>query len=137
MGNNMVPYAILIGEKYAYIMAHHYMFTENDKVEEGTLLIWPDPIAYHIEKCGIDSFKKLENNLIHTYWPGQGEDIESENDIPDVEDEFEEDDDLIETQNVNGNNEVVKVFNQKCVLCYDKDSVYAFRQCGHQCNCED
>ena len=29
-----------------------------------------------------------------------------------------------------------KIFNQKCVLYYERDSVYAFRQCGHQCICE-
>ena len=31
---------------------------------------------------------------------------------------------------------MVKIFNQKCVICYEKDSVYSFRQCGHQCTCE-
>ena len=31
---------------------------------------------------------------------------------------------------------MVKIFNQKCVICYERDSVYAFRLCGHQCLCE-
>ena len=53
-----------------------------------------------------------------------------------MEDEVEEGGDLIETQNFNGNDEVVKIFNQKCVLCYEKDSVFSFRQCGRQCICE-
>ena len=48
----------------------------------------------------------------------------------------EENEDLIETNYCNGTNEVVKIFNQKCVICYDKDSVYAFGQCGHLCICE-
>ena len=52
------------------------------------------------------------------------------------EDVVEENEDLIETQYFNGNNEVVKIFNQKCVLCLEKDSVYAFGQCGHQFICE-
>ena len=30
MGKNMVPYAIIIGEKYTYFIAHHYNFIEND-----------------------------------------------------------------------------------------------------------
>ena len=47
-----------------------------------------------------------------------------------------EDDDLIEANYCNGTSEVVKIFNQKCVICYEIDSVYAFRQCGHQGNCE-
>ena len=40
---------------------------------------------------------------------------------------------MIETQYLNWNNEVVKIFIQKCVICYERDSVYAFRQGGHQC----
>ena len=91
---------------------------------------------YHFEKCGVYSFKKLERSLIHTFWLGHGEDKENEDDISDEEDEVEEDGDLIETQYLNGNNEVVKIFNQKCVTCLEKDSDYAFRQCGHQCICE-
>ena len=70
------------------------------------------------EKCGKDSFKKLEHNLIHTCWPGHGED---EDDISDVEnavaeDEAAEDEVMIETLYLNKNNEVVKTFNQKCVI---------------------
>ena len=97
MGTNMVPYAIIIGEKYTYFIAHHYKFFEKDKIGEGTLLNSPDPIDYHVEKCGEDVFQKLERCLIHTFWPGVGEDVENEDDISDVEDENEEDGDLIET----------------------------------------
>ena len=45
--------------------------------------------------------------------------------------------DLIETHFTNGNNEVVKNFNQKCVICLERDKVYVFRQCGQQCICEE
>ena len=88
---------------------------------------------YHIEKCGVECFEKLERSLIHTFLPGVGE-----NDIEDEEDEIEveEDDDLIEKQYLNGNYEVVKFLNQKCVICLKTDSDFAFRQCGHQCICE-
>ena len=137
MGNNMTPYAIMVGERYTYFLYHRYKFIENDKIEEGTLINRTDnsldPYDYHDEKCGIDSFKKLECNLIHTFWPGHGED--GDDDLVE-EDVVEENEDLIETQYFNGNNEVVKNFNQKCVICLEKDSVYAFRQCGHQCICE-
>ena len=134
MGNNMVPYAIIIGEKYVYFIAHHYKFIEK-KIEEGTLLNSTNmyPYDYQLDKCGVDSFKKLERSLIHSFWAGVGEDIEDEED---EEDEIEEDDDVIETNYCNGNNEVVKIFNQKCVICLERDSVYAFRQCGLQCICE-
>ena len=135
MGNNMTPYAIMIGERYTYFLYYRYKFIENDKIEEGTLLnatnISLDPYEYHLEKCGIDSFKKLERSLIHTFWFGHGEDIENVDDDDDLVEE-----DVVETQYFNGNNEVVKIFNQKCVICYERDSVYAFRQCGHQCICE-
>ena len=138
MGNNMVPYAIIIGEKYTYFIAHHYKFIENDKIEEGTLLNSTNgyPYDYHFDKCGVDSFKNLERSLIHTFWPGVGEDIENEDDISDEEVEVEGNEDLIEKQYLNGNNEVVKIFNEKCVICYERKSVYAFRQRGHQCICE-
>ena len=54
-----------------------------------------------------------------------------------AEGENGENEDLIETQYLNGNNEVVKIFNQKCVICLERVSIYAFRQCGHQCICQD
>ena len=130
MGNNMIPHAIMIGERYTYFLYHRYKFIENDKILEGTLLNASrsslDPYDYHTESCGIDSLKKLDHSLIHTFWPGHGED-QNEN----VEDVI-----LIEPSYTNGNNEVVKIFNQKCVICFERDSIYAFRQCGHQCICD-
>ena len=134
----MVPYIIILVEKFTYFLYNRYKFIENNKIEEGTLLnatnTGLDPYDYHVEKCGLDSFKKLEHSLIHNCWPGHGED---EDDISDVEDEFDWDEGLIETRYLNGNNEVVKNFIQKCVICYERDSIYAFRQCGHQCICQD
>ena len=136
MGNNMNPYAIMVGERYTYFLYHRYKFIENDKIEEGILLNATngslDPFDYHLENCGTDSFKKLEHNLIHSFWPGHGED---DGDLVE-EDVVGGNEDLIETQYFNGNNEVVKTFIQKCVICYERESVYAFRQCGHQCICE-
>ena len=38
MGNNTVPYAILLGEKNTYFLYHSYKFIGNDKIEEDTLL---------------------------------------------------------------------------------------------------
>ena len=140
LGNNMIPYVNVLGEKYTYFLYHRYKFIENDKIEEGILLNATDrsldPFDYHLEKCGIDSFEKLERSLTHTFWPGHGEDIENDDHDLFEDDVVEEDDDLIETQYLNGNNDEVKIFNQKCVICYERDSVYAFRQCGHQCFCE-
>ena len=58
-----------------------------------------------------------------------------EDEIEIVEDE--DADEVDENQIYNGTNEIVKIFNQKCVICLDKDSVYAFRNCGHLCLCEN
>ena len=113
-----------------YFKAHHYKFIENDKIEEGTLLNSLNPFDYHVDRCGVDSFIKLEHSLIHTCWPGHGEDQDQN------EDEDEDEDYEIETNFCNGNNEMVKIFNQKCVICLERDSDYAFRHCGHQCICE-
>ena len=142
MGNNMIPYAIMVGERYTYFLYHRYKFIENDEVEEGTLLNRTDnsldPYDYHVEKCGIDSFRKLEHTLIHTLWPGYGEDIEDEADVlvEEGEDNIQEDFDIHEIEYTHGDNEIVKVFNQKCVICLERESVYIFKQCGHQCKCE-
>ena len=43
---------------------------------------------------------------------------------------------MIATQYPNGKNDMVKVFNQKCVICLERDSIYEFRQRGHQRVCE-
>ena len=138
MGNNMIPHAIMIGEKHTYFLYHHYKIIENDKIEENTLLNATnnslDPYDYHIGRCGKNSFRKLDHSLIHSFWPGHGEDVDDDDLV--VEDAVERNEDLIETQYFNGTNEVVKIFNQMCVICYEKESVYAFRQCGYQCICE-
>ena len=105
MSHNMVPYAILIGEKYTYFISHHYKFIENDRIEEGTLLNGLNPFAYHLVKCGGDGFKTLERSQIHTFWPGVG----GNEDVVDVL--VEEGGDLIETIYWNGTKEVVKIFN--------------------------
>ena len=49
------------------------------------------------------------------------------------DEEFNED----EGEIYNGTNEIVKIFNQKCVICLENDSIYAFRNCGHLCLCEN
>ena len=38
MGNNMIPYAIIVGEKYTYFLYDRYKFIEDNKIEEETLL---------------------------------------------------------------------------------------------------
>ena len=136
MGNNMIPHTIILGEKYTYFIAHRHKFIEKEKIEERTLLNATnnslDPFDYHVDKCGIDASKKLEKELIHTSWPGHREGDGEVEDDSEVEDEVEENEDLIETIYTNGNIEMVKIFNQKCVLSLERDSVYASRQCGHR-----
>ena len=129
----MIPYTFAVGEIYTYFSSSNCKISENDKNEEGIFLKATsnglDPFDYHEEKCGVDSLRKLEHTQIHICWPGFEEHEENE-------DEYLVEDDLIETKFYNGNNEVVKIFSQKCVICLEKDSDYAFRQCGHQCICE-
>ena len=59
--------------------------------------------------------------------------MEDDSDVEDIVEEYE---DLIETIYTTGNNEMVKIFSQKCVICLETDSDYAFRQRGHQCICK-
>ena len=64
---------------------------------------------------------------IHTYYPNK----EIEEETVDAWDKEKEA--LFQPGFCNGNNEVVKIFNQECVICFETDSVNASRQCGHQC----
>ena len=142
MGNNMCPFAIMVGEKYTYFLSNQYKLIENDKIGEGTFLKATknnfDPFLHHLGKCDVDSFKTLERSQIRSCWPHDDEEEENVDLVVEDEDTvlIEEDEDLIEANYSNGNNEVVKTYNQKCVIRYERDSVYAFRQCGHQCTCE-
>ena len=54
-----------------------------------------------------------------------------------VEDVVEEDVNIRELEYTDGSNEIVEIFNQKCALCLERDSDYIFKQCGHQCICEE
>ena len=74
--------------------------------------------------------------MIHTNWPGHRDGDGEVEDNSDLEGVVEENEDLIKTIYTNGNNEMVKIFSQKCVICLERDSIYAFRQCGHLCICE-
>ena len=92
----------------------------------------------------MNCFKKLlECNRIHGSWPSiefdnMEEIVEDEEDIvEDVEEKVEEDVNIHEIEYTDGSNEVVKIFNQKCVICLERDSDYIFKQCGHQCLCEE
>ena len=138
MGNNMIPYNFAIGEKYTYFISTQNKFIENDKIEEGTLLNTTkdnlDPFDYHFEKCGENCLKTLKRTQIHSFYLDSERNTEDEDDVS-VEKDVEVDD-FIETNYRNGTNEVVIILNPKCVICYEKDSAYAFRQCGHQCICE-
>ena len=74
----------------------------------------------------------MERNLIHTFWPRAGENIE------DDEDENEEDEEYVnihELEYADGSNENVKSFNQKCVIFLEQDSDYRFKQCGDKYIC--
>ena len=74
-------------------------------------------------KCGQNEFTKLKIEEIHSFH---------------VTDDKDEDDEVVEDvlECCNGKNKTVKIFNQKCI-CFENPSVYAFRQCGHQCKCEN
>ena len=136
----MCPYAIMVREQYTHFLSYQFKFIENDKIEEGTLLNSTnnnlDPFLYHLGKCGLDSFKKLERSQIHCCWPHDDEEDQDVELVVEGDVLVEEDEGLIETNYCNGNYEVVKIFNRKGVIYYGRDNVYAFRQGGHQCICE-
>ena len=117
-----------------------YKFIENDKIEEGTLLNASNtssgPYDCHLSKNGLDCFKKLlDCNRIHSSWLSvESGDMEE---IVEDEEDVEEDVNLHDLDYTDGSNEVVKVLNQKCVICLERDSDNIFKQCGHQCIFEE
>ena len=126
MGNNMIPWTFAVGENYTDFLSFHYEFIQNDKNEEGTLLNATndssDPFDYQLGECGVDSFKTLEHSEVHTFYPQNEEDEEVEDGY--LVEEDEENEDLIEANFCNGNNEMVEIFNQKCVLYVMKEIVF-------------
>ena len=132
IGNNMVSFPIAVGEKFIFFLYNSWKFFETNKIEKDSLLNRTknslDPFDYHVERCSINSFKKIEYSIIHTYYPNREDDDDDDNDDDDI---------VIETPEYhNGDNEVVKIFNEKCVICLEQDSIYAFRLCGHQFICQ-
>ena len=65
------------------------------------------------------------------------DDVSIEANVEIEEDGDKEHDDLSELDYYKGGNGLVKGFNQKCVICLERDSDCVFRQCRHQCVCED
>ena len=61
-------------------------------------------------------------------------------DIEVIDDDGEDIEEIVDTQELeytDGSNEVVKIFNQKCVICLERDSEYICKECGHECVCEE
>ena len=94
------------------------------------------PYDYHFSKNGLDCLKKLlECNGIHISRPGLECGFLEE--IAEDEEDVEEVVNINELEYTDGSNEVVKIFNQKLVECLERDSDYFFKQCNHQCICEE
>ena len=77
----------------------------------------------------------MECNHIHGFNPNEEDD--DEDDILSVQRAVdawvEEQRSFAKPAFCNGNNEMVKIFNQKRVICFENPTVYAFRPCDHQC----
>ena len=134
IGNNMVPYAIAVGEKFNKSISDLYKFVENGKIEKGVLVNGIanrlDPFDYSVSNCGENAFRELHSEQFHTCYTDEeegDEDQEEDNAIPDTA--------MIMVYH-DLNNEIVKIFNQKCVIYLDNPSNHAFCLCGHQFICE-
>ena len=65
--------------------------------------------------------QKLERSLIHTCRPGNEKYREDEIEEDEIEEDGEEVN-ILELEYSEGSNEVVKIFNQSCVICPERDS---------------
>ena len=94
------------------------------EIEEGTFLnstnVTFDPFDYHLAKSGGGAFKTIEINQIHRFY--KREEIEEDDGDENIWRAQRELDDWVEEQRnldkptyCNGNNEMMKIFNQKCV----------------------
>ena len=146
MGNKMIPYTFAVGEKYTYYISTHNKFTENDRIQEGILLNSSNDClnhcGYHLSKNGLDCFRTLLlSNTSHNSWPGIEcgfmEEIVVDEEVVEDEEDVQEDVNIHELEYTDGSNKVVKIFNQKCVICFERDSEYIFKQCGHECLCQE
>ena len=63
MVNKLIPYSIAVGMENIYFLTPHFEFIRREKIDNDKLLNSNensvDPYAYHISRCGKDSFKKL------------------------------------------------------------------------------
>ena len=73
----------------------------------------------------------LDCNRIHSPWPS----MES-GDMDEIAEDGE-DVNVHELEYTDGSNEVVKVLNEKCVICLERDSDFNFKQRGYQCICKE
>ena len=75
----------------------------------------------------------MECNQILSFHPNEeAEEVDEEQDVW-----VEEYMNINKPAYCNRNNQMKKIFHQKCVLCFENHKVYAFCQCGHQCICEE
>ena len=124
MGINIIPTAIAV-EKYTYFISDHYKFIENKKIAEGTLLDSTNDSLdhfddHHLAKCGEGAFKTMECNQIHSFYPNEEAEDDEQEDIwrtqRELDDRVEEQKNLDKPAYCNGNNEMVKLSNQKCYM---------------------
>ena len=77
-------------------------------------------------------YNTLEYEEIHTYNPDNENDDEEDEDIGRTQREIDawvrEQKALLKPDYCNGNKEVVKIFNQFCVIRFETNSVYAFQK---------
>ena len=81
----------------------------------------------------------MDCNRIHSCWPSIEQGSMEEDMLRDNGDDIEEVNDESELGYCNRSdesNEFVKVFIQKCVICFERDSDYVLKQFGHESLCE-
>ena len=126
-------------EKNTYFKSDHCKFIENINNAEGILLNSTndslDPFDYHLGKCGENASKTIENIQIHSFYPY--EEHEEDDEEEDIWRAHGKSNDWVQKYRnsdkpayCHGNKQTVKVFNQKCVICFENHSVIAFCQCG-------
>ena len=159
--NNQVPYAYCYGKRNIYYLSDLYVYIPYESIQNENIRkrisemnesYEPYDFLYNSnigERIKIKSLTLIaprdENDNIERYFEIQVDDVNEyqDNDVNEYQNEIDEVGMYIRTNEIdenviyNGTNKMVKIFNQKCVICLENDSVYAFRNCGHMCLCEN
>ena len=121
-------------KKYTYFLSDYHELSRIEKIGKGNFLFSindsVDPYDYHVLKCE-NAFTELwYEQFITCYSDNEEADEDSWRTQQVLNDLYAANEAEDKSDFCNGTNEVVEIFNQKCVMCFENPSVYFFVSAG-------